>query len=78
MASTVAHRLIAASETSPERFDWISRQLQAGRKPSEILRDLETTADRICAAMAAVGIRLAFASSATFALAFVWTAMGLR
>lgn len=34
---TTAEMLIAAAALSPEIHDWISRQIMAGQKPSEIL-----------------------------------------
>ncbi|MER9471044.1 hypothetical protein [Mesorhizobium sp. M0520] len=36
-----AERLIALADASPKVLDWVSLQLKAGRKPSEILADLE-------------------------------------
>lgn len=36
-----AEMLIAAAASSPEVEAWISLQLKAGRRPSEILADLE-------------------------------------
>ncbi|MER9901651.1 hypothetical protein [Mesorhizobium sp. M0130] len=36
-----AEKLIALADASPKVFDWVSLQLKAGRKPSEILADLE-------------------------------------
>lgn len=34
-------KLIAAADADPKVFDWVALQLKAGRKPSEILADLE-------------------------------------
>lgn len=39
--STPAEKLIALADASPKVFDWVSLQLKAGRKPSQILADLE-------------------------------------
>ncbi|OBQ72364.1 hypothetical protein [Mesorhizobium loti] len=36
----VADRLIAAASTSPEVEAWISRQLMAGEKPSQIIETM--------------------------------------
>ncbi|TIL29998.1 hypothetical protein [Mesorhizobium sp.] len=41
MTGNTAERLIAAADASPKVFDWVALQLKAGRKPSEILADLE-------------------------------------
>ncbi|WP_287159003.1 hypothetical protein [Mesorhizobium sp.] len=38
---STAEKLIALADASPKIFDWVSLQLKAGRKPSEILADLE-------------------------------------
>lgn len=38
----VPARLIALADASPKVFDWVSLQLKAGRKPSEILVDLQS------------------------------------
>ncbi|TPM55320.1 hypothetical protein FJ959_18080 [Mesorhizobium sp. B2-2-4] len=40
--STLADRLIAAAAMSPETEAWISRQLMAGQRPSQILAAIET------------------------------------
>ncbi|WP_292229656.1 hypothetical protein, partial [Mesorhizobium sp.] len=42
---TVAENLIAEAAKSREAEAWISRQLLAGRRPSEILTDLNRAAD---------------------------------
>lgn len=75
----VAERLIAVAGQSTEMETWISRQLYAGRKPSQILAELgQGGFDRACATLANVHTRLALASALTFALAFVSVAVGLR
>ncbi|RWM19635.1 MAG: hypothetical protein EOR72_00070 [Mesorhizobium sp.] len=42
---SVAERLIAEAAKSPEYEAWISRQLMARRRPSEILTDLHRATD---------------------------------
>lgn len=41
----VAESLIAEADKSPEQAAWISRQLMAQRRPSEILADLRRATD---------------------------------
>lgn len=38
---STAEQLIARADASPKIFEWVSRQLSAGRKPSDILADLK-------------------------------------
>ncbi|MBN9255235.1 MULTISPECIES: hypothetical protein [unclassified Mesorhizobium] len=40
---SVANRLIAAAERSSDVEAWISRQIKAGCRPSEILAELEAS-----------------------------------
>jgi hypothetical protein len=73
-----AEKLIAVAGQSREMEAWISRQLMAGQKPSQILAELgQGVVDRACAALANASIRLAIASSFMFALAFLGLAIGV-
>ncbi|OBQ68380.1 hypothetical protein EFV37_25225 [Mesorhizobium loti] len=70
---TVAESLIAEAAKSREAEAWVTRQLLAGRKPSEILADLRRAADpsRVIAAIGGDGpAGLTFACVLMFALPF--------
>ncbi|MCV3209635.1 hypothetical protein OHD62_17475 [Mesorhizobium sp. YC-39] len=38
---SVAERLITLAEADPKVFNWVALQLKAGRKPSQILAELQ-------------------------------------
>ncbi|MBZ9985705.1 hypothetical protein LB572_01195 [Mesorhizobium sp. BH1-1-5] len=52
---SIAEDLIAEAAKSPEHEAWISRQLMAQRRPSEILADLHGAATDPAKVIAAVG-----------------------
>ena len=52
---TVAESLIAEAAKSPKHEAWISRQLMAQRRPSEILADLRGAATDPAKVIAAIG-----------------------
>jgi hypothetical protein len=70
---TVAEKLIAQAAKSPEHEAWISRQLMAQRRPSEILADLDRATDpvKLIAAIGGDGpAGLAFACLIAFVTPF--------
>ncbi|TPI39282.1 hypothetical protein FJW07_13965 [Mesorhizobium sp. B3-1-9] len=70
---TNADLLIAEAAKSPEHTAWISRQLMAQRRPSEILADLQRATDpaEVIAAIGGDGpAGLAFACLIAFATPF--------
>jgi hypothetical protein len=40
---SIAERLVALADASPKVAAWVALQLKAGRKPSQILADLDRT-----------------------------------
>ncbi|RWC47990.1 MAG: hypothetical protein EOS55_14090 [Mesorhizobium sp.] len=71
----VAERLIAVAGQSPEMEAWISRQLMAGQKPSQILSELDgadAMLDRACHFISRdLRIDIALTTSLVFAWVFV-------
>lgn len=72
-AQSPADRLIAAAARSPEHEAWISRQLFAGQKPSQILATLDRAInpDRLIKAIGGDGTAgLTFACALVFVSTF--------
>ena len=75
---SLADRLIAAAERSPEVEAWISRQLTAGQKPSQILHTLDgndNALDRACHFISQ-DLRTDIALTASLVFAFVFVTFG--
>lgn len=76
-----AEKLIAVAGQSAEMEAWISRQLKAGQKPSQILAELNQAQplfDRVCNALASGSVRVAAGMSLTFAMTVVALAVGVH
>jgi len=70
-SSGAAHQLIAEAAKSPEAEAWVSRQLLAGQKPSQILAELRRATKPVIAAIGGDGpVGLTVASLVMFALPF--------
>lgn len=73
---STADQLIAAAATSPKLETWISRQIIAGEKPSQIVATMARMPGNLFAAIGGDGApALAFACVVMFALPFL--ALGL-
>ncbi|TIO72200.1 hypothetical protein [Mesorhizobium sp.] len=69
---TISEQLIAAAATSERLEVWISRQLSAGEKPSQILATMRRMTGHLFAAIGNDGqVGLTFASILMFALPFL-------